>query len=118
MDTAEAARRWAAEWERSWREHDVDAIDALYAEGCVFRSAPFRAPQVPREFVEWAFSDEESADVQFGNPIVEGDRAAVEWSAASTLKSGEVERLAGVSLLRFDNDGLVVEECGYWHSER
>jgi SnoaL-like protein len=106
------------EWERGWRDHDVERIDALYADACVFRSAPFRATQVPREFVEWAFSDEESAEVRFGDPIVEGERAAVEWNAVSTLKSGEVERLAGVSVLRFDADGLVVEECGYWQSER
>ena len=116
METAEAARRWGAEWERGWRDHDIERIAPLYAEGCVFRSAPFRSPQEPRAFVEWAFSDEEKADVWFGEPLVDGERAAVEWHAVSTLMSGAVESLAGVSILRFNDAGLVVEECGYWQS--
>ena len=117
MDTADAARRWASEWERGWREHDVDRIAELYAPDCNFRSAPFRPPQKPREFVEWAFSDEESADVQFGGLVVGDGRAAVEWHAVCTSTSGDVESLAGVSILRFDDEGRVVEECGYWQAK-
>jgi hypothetical protein len=52
--------------------------------------------------------------VPFGEPIVDGDRAAVEWSAETTLKDGGTENLAGVSLLRFDEDGLVVEQRDFW----
>ena len=48
VDTAEAARRWAAEWQRAWEEHDSDRVAALYAEGASFRSAPFRDLQDPR----------------------------------------------------------------------
>ena len=42
-----------------------------------------------------------------------GDRATVEWWAVSTSKAKE-ETLAGVSLLRFDGDGLVVDQRDYW----
>jgi hypothetical protein len=42
--------------------------------------------------------------------VVDGDRAAVEWSAETRLRDGGAEKLAGVSLLRFDADGLVVEQ--------
>jgi hypothetical protein len=41
--------------------------------------------------------------------IVDGDRAAVRWSARTKLVDGGREDLAGVSLLRFDANGLVVE---------
>jgi hypothetical protein len=41
---------------------------------------------------------------------VDGDRAAVSWSAQTTLTDGGTEDLIGVSLLRFSADGLVVEE--------
>jgi hypothetical protein len=56
------------------------------------------------------FSEEASARCRFGEPIVDGDQAAVFWTAETRLKDGGTEDLAGVSLLRFGADGLVVEE--------
>jgi hypothetical protein len=47
---------------------------------------------------------------------VDGDRAAVEWSAETRLKDGGGKKLAGVSLLRFDDDGLVIEQRDLWAS--
>jgi hypothetical protein len=114
MNTADAAKRWADEWQRAWREHDSDRVAALYAEGASFRSAPFRDLQDPRAYAEWAFADEDSAEPHFGEPIVSDDRATVEWWTVST-SGGEVSTLAGVSLLRFDAGGLVVDERDYWH---
>ena len=116
MTTEEAARRWAETWERGWREHEVDAIVALYAEGAAFRSSPFRERDSVRRYVEWAFSDEEAADVRFGAPIVAGARATVEYWAVSSA-GGDEETIAGVALLRFDGDGLVVEQRDYWNME-
>lgn len=116
METSDAARRWAEEWARGWREHDRGRVESLYAEGAVFRSAPFRDPQDPGEYAEWAFSDEDSAECWFGEPIVAGDRATVEWWAVST-SGGRVETLAGVSLLRFNDDGLVIDQRDHWHVE-
>jgi len=54
------------------------------------------------------------ADCEFLEPIVEGDRAVVEWRAETRLKEGGTEKLAGVSLLRFNADGLVVEQRDFW----
>ena len=113
METADAARRWAAEWQRAWEEHDSERVAALYAEGASFRSAPFRDVQDPRAYAEWAFADEDSAEPHFGEPIVSGDRATVEWWAVSSSNAKE-ETLAGVSLLRFDESGLVVDQRDYW----
>lgn len=50
-------------------------------------------------------------------PIVEGDRAAVDWWAVVTSRNGSCETLAGTSLLRFGPDGLVVEQRDVWASE-
>jgi ketosteroid isomerase-like protein len=120
VTTEDAARRWTETWERGWREHDVDAIVALYADEALHRSAPFRdpgrGPGGVRAYVEWAFSDEERADVWFGEPIVAGDRTAVTWWAVSETGSGE-ETLAGVSVIRFDADGLVAVQDDYWNME-
>jgi hypothetical protein len=59
-------------------------------------------------------AEEASAECEFGEPIVDGDRGAVGWSAETKLKDGSSEKLAGVSLLRFDEDGLVIEQRDFW----
>jgi len=117
MDTELAATRWAEVWERAWTVADVDAIDALYADGAIFYSHPFREREQPRDYVVWAFSDQAGAECRFGTPIVSGDRAAVDWWAIMTGKDGSVESIAGTSLLRFDADGLVVEQRDAWAIE-
>jgi hypothetical protein len=116
MDTREAAERWRQTWEWGWRAHEAANIVALYAEGAYFQSHPFRDPQSPRDYIEPTLDEEESAECEFGEPIVDGDRAAVGWSAETKLKDGGTEKLAGVSLLRFDGDGLVVEQRDFWAS--
>jgi hypothetical protein len=82
----------------------------------VFRSAPFREPQDPAAFAAWAFTDEEpGGDVRFAEPVILGDdRAAVEYWAVVRDLEGAQTTIAGVALLRFDADGLVVEERDYW----
>ena len=73
---------------------------------------PFRDPDP--DFLARVFGEEESAQCQFGTPIVDGDRAAVPWTAQSRLIAGGTEDLAGVSVLRFNADGLVTEERDFY----
>jgi SnoaL-like domain len=113
MDTREAAQRWADVWERGWHEHDAVAITALYAGDAFWKQHPFRAPEPG--YLARVFGEEESAQCQFGTPIVDGDRAAVPWSAQTRLADGGTENLAGVSMLRFSDDGLVLEERDFWN---
>jgi predicted SnoaL-like aldol condensation-catalyzing enzyme len=112
VDTREAAQRWADVWERGWREQDADAIRALYADGAFWQQHPFRDPEP--EYLTRVFEEEESAECEFGTPIVDGDRAAVTWTGQTRLVDGGTEDLVGVSLLRFDEDGLVVEQRDIW----
>jgi ketosteroid isomerase-like protein len=113
VDTREAANRWADCWRRGWEAHDADLVASVYADDCLFLSHPFREPQRPRDYVVWAFTDEESAEPWFGEPIVDGDRAAVEWRAF-VRAGGRESTLAGTSLLRFRSDGLCVEHREAW----
>jgi hypothetical protein len=112
MDTREAAQHWADVWERGWREHDANAIAALYADGAFWQQHPFREPEPG--YLARVFAEEESANCEFGRPIVDGDQAAVAWSAQTRLADGGTEDLAGVSLLRFGTDGLVLEHRDFW----
>jgi hypothetical protein len=86
----------------------------LYAEDAVFYSHPFRDHQLPAEYVAWAFDDQGSAECRFGEPVVDGERAAVDWWAVVTARDGSLQSLAGTSLLRFGADGLVVEQRDAW----
>jgi hypothetical protein len=113
VDTRQAAQRWAQTWERGWPEHDISAIGALYAEGAFWQQHPFRDPEPG--YLARVFAEEESAECQFGVPILDGDQAAVRWSAQTRLTDGGTEDLAGVSLLRFGAEGLVVEERDFWN---
>jgi SnoaL-like domain len=113
MDTRAAAQRWADVWERGWREHDAPAITALYADGAYWQQHPFRDPDPG--FLTRVFAEEESAQCQFGRPVVDGDQAAVPWTAQTRLVDGGTEDMAGVSLLRFDASGLVREQRDFWN---
>jgi SnoaL-like domain len=113
METRAAAQRWADVWQRGWPDHDAAAISALYADGAFWQQHPFRDPE-PR-FLARVFAEEESAECQYSTPIVDGDQAAVHWTAQTRLVDGGTENLAGVSLLRFNQDGLVVEHRDFWN---
>jgi SnoaL-like domain len=116
--TREAARRWATTWGRAWVGRNVAAIEALYRADAVFSSQPFRrhlhGRAGVRTYVGGAFADETDIQAWFGEPLVDGDRAAVEWWAALT-EDGRPITLAGTSVLRFDHEGLVVEQRDTWN---
>jgi hypothetical protein len=113
MDTRQAAQRWADVWERGWREHDAAAITSLYGESALWKQHPFRDPEP--DYLARVFAEEASAQCQFGTPIVDGDQAAVPWTAQTRLTDGGTENMAGVSLLRFSGEGLVLEEHDFWN---
>ena len=118
MDGAAAARRWARTWQRAWERGDVESVVALYADDAVFLSQPFRSPHQgrvgAREYVSEAFAEESGVRCWFGEPVVDGGRAAVEWWAALAEDGREIT-LAGVSMLRFGPDGRVVEQRDAWN---
>jgi ketosteroid isomerase-like protein len=117
VDATAAARAWVEAWDRAWPAGDIELVVALYAADCLFYSHPFREQQAPRDYIVWAFAEQTSAECRFGDPIVEGDRAAVDWWAVMTGHDGAEESIAGTSLLRFGADGLVVEQRDAWALE-
>jgi ketosteroid isomerase-like protein len=118
LETEAAARRWRDTWERAWPTKDVDAIVALYSDDVLYRALVFREPDVGRagvrRYLEENFGVEEDIECRFGEPVVGGDRAAVEWWA-SWMENGELLTLAGSTFLRFDAGGLVVDHRDYWN---
>ncbi|MGW2962439.1 nuclear transport factor 2 family protein [Streptomyces sp. NPDC001220] len=120
MDTREAAERFVRVWERGWAAHDVDLLLALYAEGCVHRSMPFREPHRGRDalaaYLRWSFEGERVRDVRFSAPLVGPDGGAVAEFRVFSEESGAAVTLAGCVFVRFDGRGLAVESRDYWHT--
>jgi ketosteroid isomerase-like protein len=116
MDAAAAARAWVDGWRRAWLAKDADAVAALYTGDAVFRSHPFRDPQAPREYAAWAFADEdeELVELEFSEPLVGADGAAVEYWAIVRRRDGSEATLAGISTVRFADDGRAREQRDYW----
>jgi hypothetical protein len=116
MDPETAARRWADTCSRAWPQRDVEAIAALYADTAVYRSSAFRPPDLGlagvRRYLNENLPVEENIECWFGQPIVSGDRAAVEWWGSWTEQDQELT-FAGVTVLRFDGQGKVVEHRDY-----
>jgi ketosteroid isomerase-like protein len=109
----EDVERWIARYEDAWRSGDAEAAAALFTEDCVFRSHPFRGPEDAREYTLRVFADEEEVEPRFGEPVVEGDRAAVEYWAA--MKEDALDlTLAGCLVFRLAPDGRCSELRDVW----
>lgn len=116
METEAAARHWAETWSTAWPQRDAAAIATLYADSAVYRSPAFRAPYLGlagvRRYLDENFPVEENIECWFGKPIVSGDQAAIEWWGSWT-EAGRELTFAGVTVLRFDADGRVVDHRDY-----
>ena len=70
MHIEEAARRWAAIWERAWPAKDIEAIAALYADDALYRAFVFREPDRGvdgvRDYLRRNFDVEHEIECRFG----------------------------------------------------
>ena len=119
MTTRDAAARWARTWKVAWEALDTDAVVTLYAPDAVLSTEPFREPyrgaDGVRAYVSRVFAEEDDPRVWVSEPIVDRDRAAISWWASLREDSADAT-LAGTSVLRFDADGLVVEQWDAWNA--
>lgn len=113
MDTEDAAKNWVAVWSSAWPSRDAEAIAGLYAEEAAYRALAFREADAASDYLRRTFAEESDIICRFGRPVVSGDRAAVEWWG-SLLENGSEVTLAGVTMLRFDDEGRVVDHRDYW----
>ncbi|MGV9305926.1 nuclear transport factor 2 family protein [Nonomuraea sp. NPDC003727] len=119
MDTRTAAQHFADTWQQAWTHHDIDALAGLYADHAVHTSMPFRPPHHGKaailDYIRWSFDGETPITVTFHTPLVDADRAAIEFHVHA-LDGDQPTVLAGCVFARFDPDGLAVETRDYWHT--
>jgi hypothetical protein len=115
VDTETAARRWATVLREAWTGGDVESFLRLYAPAAGFRGA-FGGPEDAAAHMRRSFAvGDGRPEVWVGVPVVQGDRAAVEWWAVLGGDGGATT-FAATAWLRFDPEGRVVEENDYWQS--
>ena len=116
--TQAAARTWADTWAAAWPRKDKGTITALYADSATYRALAFREPRSGIAgvdgYLEIVFGEEEEIQCWFGDPIADGFMAAVQWWA-SWIEEANAVTMAGVTILRFDDEGKVVEHRDYWN---
>jgi len=91
---------------------------AFYAPDATYLSVPFREPdrgvEGVRSYLTREFGVETDIECCFRSPVVDGQRAAIEWWA-SWVEGGQELTLAGSTFLRFNDDGLIVDHRDYWN---
>ena len=112
---------WIERYRRAWEERDPEAAAALFTPDASYRSSPFREPpHLGHEgvVVYWAeaTSTQEEVVVEMGEPLVDGNHAAVEWWTRMR-NGGEEITLVGCLLLRFAPDGRCEDLREYWNFE-
>jgi len=89
----------------------------LFTEDATYREQPFEAPFVGRAAVReyWArvTASQTSVELRYGQPLIDGNRLAVEWWANLQTTDGPLT-LAGEFLLRFAVNGECIELREYW----
>jgi ketosteroid isomerase-like protein len=102
-------RQWIDDYADAWRRGDPDAVSALFTEGAVYRTSPFRPPTgggaAIRDYWTRATSTQEDLALRFGEPVVQSNKVAVEWWATMRDDGREVTR-PGCLLL--DPKGVLV----------
>lgn len=118
---------WIERYGMAWRDKDVDGVAELFTEDATYAAHPTEEPNRGREGIRayWrqVTATQRDVDLRFGTPVVEGNRATVEWWALMNdpewgpPRDDAAVTLPGCLILRFTDDGLCVELREYWNVE-
>ncbi len=106
----------------AWENRDAQAAANLFSTDVSYREDPFGEPLRGREEVEryWRemIAEQEEVSVSFEVLAVTAERAVVNWQAHYTdAKTRERAVVNGVSVGRFNREGLCREWLEWWHKD-
>ena len=113
---------WMRRLGEAWESRDAQAAADLFSTNVSYRENPFDEPLQGREEVErcWEemIAEQEEVNVSFEVLAVTDERAVVNWQADYTdAKTKERASVNGVSVGRFDGEGLCEEWLEWWHKK-
>lgn len=118
MPSKEDVRDWSEAYRVAWETADSAAAASLFSENGTYRSNIYEEPHRGRAGVEayWisVTSVQSEVTVRMGEPVVEDNRADVEFWTTMAIEGNPVT-LAGCLLLTFDEEGLCVALREYWN---
>jgi len=78
-----SVRQWANAYARAWEHSDPEAVVALFTPNASYRSLIFSEPHLGtdgiRAYWERATATQGDVHVWMGDPLVDGERATLEW---------------------------------------
>ncbi|GAA1948390.1 hypothetical protein GCM10009837_87480 [Streptomyces durmitorensis] len=112
---------WVAALESGWRGRDVERIVALFTEDAWYRQGPFGEAHLGQEAIRkhWTgtLSRQRDPEIWFAEPVVAGDRTALEWwCVLHDPDTGAPRTAAGCLFLSFAPDGRCRGLHEYWHA--
>jgi hypothetical protein len=120
-------QRWIDAYAQAWRDKDADAVADLFTADASYQAHPTGAPNLGREAIRayWtrATATQRELDLRFGEPIIAGNRVAVEWWAImrdsdwGPQRDSDSATLPGCLILRFACDGLCSALREYWNAD-
>ena len=117
MNARDAVARWIDVYTAAWRSGELSRLEEIFAPDARTRSAPFRPSESALQYHRRVLMTDRARDARFGLPLVDGDRAAVEYWASFT-DNGEEVTIAGFVILWFGPDGRCLDSRDYWQLEK
>lgn len=119
MSTSTPVEVWVDSLADGWRRSDPDAIAALFTPDASYQRHPFKDPLIGRASIVSAWADQLDGstfkEIHMGSPVVDADRAAVEWWSVSEATGGETTH-TGTIFLTF-SAGLCTHLREVWMSD-
>ena len=108
--------RWIAEYERAWREEDLDAVARLFGDDARYRVSPYEPAAVGHDAIRqlWRGDAGRTFSMQAVVVAVEDDVAVARVDVV--YETPVVQEYKDVWILRFARDGRVTEyeEWAFW----
>jgi uncharacterized protein (TIGR02246 family) len=121
-----AVDSWINAYADAWRLKDAEALAGLFTADARYFSSPTRSPHVGRQGIMdyWRRATRTQSDLElrFGEPVVDGNRAAVEWWATMRDPEWRPEApndwvtLPGCLIVTFAPDWRCKELREYWNA--
>ena len=99
-------------------DNDVEPLVGLFADDCTLQNITVGEDHHGKDGARGFWSDDrklfDEVKSDFRNVIVDGDRAALEWTRHGTARAGGEVEYAGVSVIEFGESGIS-RFMGYFH---